>query len=142
MKNGSSLEVVGCPLCGDTPDSASMTWDDFCQHDICVRCAMALPLGLYDKESALFDMAARLLNLDVWECRKRFLADSIEKTSQQLSHEVEKNIIGFLKTGIIRCSDQIEAIDRFLEMRAKGSDMEELAAEEKKLDDALFGAPF
>jgi len=142
MKNVRSEKATACPLCGDTPDSASMVWSDFCQHDICGTCDMALPLDLYDKESALFTAVARFLNLDIWECRKRFLADSIEKTSQQLSHEVETNIIGFLKTGIIRCSAQIDAIDRFLETRARGADMEELAAEEKKMDDALFGSPF
>ncbi len=145
MKSEIPSKTTTCPLCGAIPEkpaNESMVWSNFCQREICSRCAMTLPMELYDRESVLFDTAARLLDMDIWECRKRFLEDSIEKTREQLPHEVERNIIGFLKTGIIRCSAQIEAIDRFLEMRQKGAGPEELAEEERKLEEVLFGRPF
>lgn len=103
---------------------------------------MALSTEFYDKESRLFAIAARLLNLNIWECKKRYLLDSIEKTKEQLPHEVERNIIGFLKTSIIRCTSKIEAIDRFLEECNKGLDPDKLAEEERKLQETLSAMPF
>lgn len=96
-------------------------------------------MEVYDRESELFATAARLLGVDIWECRKRYLEENIARTREQLDHEVERAIIGFLRTGMIRCSAQIEAIDRYLELRERGGNPEELAEEERRLEDIMFG---
>ncbi|ABK98707.1 hypothetical protein Ppro_1082 [Pelobacter propionicus DSM 2379] len=142
MKNENSSETLPCPLCGAMPehaDSDSIAWSDFCQRHICTQCAMHLSMEVYDRESDLFATAARLLGVDIWECRKRYLEESIARTREQLDHEVERAIIGFLKTGMIRCSAQIEAIEQYLELRKKGVDPDELAEEERKLEEIMFG---
>ena len=94
---------------------------------------------VYDRESELFATAARLLGVDIWECRKRYLEESIARTREQLDHEVERAIIGFLRTGMIRCSAQIEAIERYLVVRQRGDDPDMLAEEQRKLEDIMFG---
>ena len=142
MKNENSSETLPCPLCGAISkhtDCDSFSWSDFCQRHICTQCAMHLSMEVYDRESELFATAARLLGVDIWECRKRYLEESIARTREQLDHEVERAIIGFLRTGMIRCSAQIEAIDRYLELREKGVDPGELAEEERRLEDIMFG---
>lgn len=142
MKNESPIETPCCPLCGTTPghvDTPSLVWSDFCQRHICTQCSMRLSMEVYNRESELFVAAARLLGLDIWECRKRFLADSVTRTREQLDHEVERVIIGFMRTGMIRCESQIEAIERYLEQREKGASPDMLAEEEGKLEEIMFG---
>jgi hypothetical protein len=142
MKSEIPSETSPCPLCGAIPEHAdndAFVWSDFCQRQICPQCAMQLSMDVYNRESGLFAAAARLLDLDIWECRKRYLADSMTKTREQLDHEVERVIIGFLKTGMIRCSAQIEAIDRYLVVRQSGDDPDLLAEEERKLEEIMFG---
>jgi hypothetical protein len=142
MKNENSSEALPCPLCGAIPehaDSDSFAWSDFCQRQICTQCAMHLSMEVYDRESDLFATAARLLGVDIWECRKRYLEESIARTREQLDHEVERAIIGFLRTGMIRCSAQIEAIERYLVVRQRGDDPDMLAEEQRNLEDIMFG---
>lgn len=142
MKNETSPEASACPLCGavfEHAESGALAWSDFCQRRICTQCAMEMPMEFYNRESRHFAAAARLLETDIWECRKRYLADSITKTREQLDHEVERVIIGFLNTSLIRCAARIEAIERFLELREKGASIEVLAEEERALEETLFG---
>lgn len=142
MISEQSMETIPCPLCGvnaGEADTAALVWNDFCQCPICIQCAMRLSMELYDRESELFAAAARLLGVDVWECRKRFLADSVARTREQLGHEVERVVIGFLKTGMIRCESQISAIEHYLELRREGGDPDVLAEEERKLEEIMFG---
>jgi hypothetical protein len=136
MKNETVPETP-CPLCG--AHNISLAWSDFCQRRICTQCAMQLSMEVYNRESALFAEATRLLGVDIWECRKRYLVDSVTRTREQLDHEVERVVIGFMRTGMIRCESQIEAIDRYLELRREGADADILAEEERKLEETLFG---
>lgn len=142
MKRETPTETTPCPLCGavfENPDSAALVWSDFCQCHVCTQCAMELPMEFHHRESRHFAAAARLLNTDIWECRKRYLADSVARTREQLDHEVERVIIGFLNTSIIRCTGQIEAIERFLAQREQGAPPALLAEEERRLEETLFG---
>ncbi len=145
MKSEILSEAPHCPLCGKTPENPDngnqglFVWSDFCQCHICSQCDLELSMEFYKKESEHFTIAARLLGLDIWECKKRYLQDSIAKTKSQLDHETEKVILGFLNTSIIRCTLQIEAIDRFLEEREVAASPEALALAEQKLDQVLSG---
>lgn len=145
MKSEILSETPHCPLCGKTPGNPdngnheSFVWSDFCQCHICSQCNLELNMEFYNKESRHFTSAARLLGLDIWECKKRYLQDCIAKTKEQLSHETEKVILGFLNTGIIRCTRQIEAIDRFLEGREGAASPEALSLAEQRLDQVLSG---
>jgi len=145
MKSEILSKTPHCPLCGKVPGNldsgnhGSFVWSDFCQCHICSQCNLELNMEFYKKESRHFISAARLLGLDIWECKKRYLQDSIAKTKEQLTHETEKVILGFLNTSIIRCTHQIEAIDRFLEEREGATSPEAVALAEQKLDQILSG---
>jgi len=145
MKSEILSEAPHCPLCGKIPENpengnyGSYVWSDFCLCHICNQCNLELNMEFYKKESRHFTMAASLLGLDIWECKKRYLQDSIAKTKEQLNHETEKVILGFLNTSIIRCTLQIEAIDRFLEEREGATSPEAVALAEQKLDQILSG---
>lgn len=140
MKAATTPETAHCPLCTATPengDRESLAWSDFCNASICGRCGLALSLEVFERESELFTKAARMLGVDLWECRKRFLLDSIARTREQLHHETEKVISAFLESGMIRCTNQVAAIDRFLKLREGTSDPDLLAAEEEQLHRTL-----
>lgn len=142
MNNETQVRSTNCPLCGNTPETGepeAFVWSGFCQCRICTTCSMELAFEFYDKESSLFTTAAGMLGLDIWECKKRYLIESIEKTRDQLHRETEKIILGFLSSSIIRSTFQIEAIDRYLKETKEATTPQELAAAEKRLDEALSG---
>lgn len=140
MSNETRSRSSQCPLCGNTPetgDPETFVWSGFCQCPICTTCSLELAIEFYDTESRLFTIAAGMLGLDIWECKKRYLIESIEKTRDQMHRETEKIILGFLGASIIRSTFQIAAIDRYRQETEQATTPKELAAAEKKLAEAL-----
>lgn len=81
-----------CPLCGDVPDpdcfgatQEPFVWCDMVQRYICTFCAVELAIEFYQEESRYFDAAARLLGVDVWQCRMRYLEGLLLRMEDSLA---------------------------------------------------------
>jgi len=148
MKSEAPQTTTICPLCGKAPECPEtavpelFVWSDFCQRHICKQCSLELAMEIYERDGRLFTAAARLSGLDIWECKKQYLIESIAKTKDKLHRESEKIILDFLTASILRCTRQIEAIERYLEEKKKADDPEALAEAEKKLIEALSGREY
>ncbi|NVN92671.1 MAG: hypothetical protein HXX11_19035 [Desulfuromonadales bacterium] len=132
-----------CPLCGKAPSDSEIkshdpfVWSDLCQCYICESCNIDPALEFYEKDSRFFKMASGLLGLDVWECKKRYLLDVMNKTKDLLYRETEKIMLDFMTASIMRCSHQVDAISLYIEERDKAATPDERAEAEKKLNQAL-----
>lgn len=142
-----------CPLCGHVPEVFSenhypFIWSGMTECFICEFCHMELAIEFYEDNSRYFELASRLLNLDVWECKKRYLEYVIKTTEATLaeSGEEDSEYVAFLTDRIQRCKLQVDAIERFQKTKSMATSQNELDREYQQLQEALsvpaFGIDF
>ncbi|MHC1698814.1 MAG: hypothetical protein AB9919_12285 [Geobacteraceae bacterium] len=142
MENDKPSKNSECPLCRKVPEDLGLkdheyfVWNQVLDRYICHFCDLELVIEFYQIESRYFEMASRMVNLDVWEIKRRYLEDVLEGGLIKLSEESDLSEREFLADRIARCKLQIHAIDRYLEVMSRGND-EEIQEELLRLRDAM-----
>lgn len=140
-----------CPMCGNIPepecfppDSNPFVWNGMLQMYICDFCNLELAIEFYQEESRYFDTAAKMLEVSVWESRKRYLEDLIACATIMLVEEQEENQIIELNRRVRDCQRHRDAIECFITVESRSDDEQELNHAWQELRKALaepaFGA--
>jgi len=111
-----------CPMCGKIPEDLELkdheyfVWNRVFNRYICQFCDLELVIELYQMESKYFEMASQMMNLDIWEIKKKYLENVLGTCLIEIFGEINSSEREVLANRIARCKLQIHAIDRYLEV--------------------------
>jgi len=132
-----------CPMCHQIPENFGIKghgpyiWNRVANQYICEFCTIELWIEFYEENSKYFEMFANMMNLDIWELKKRYLQDLLYSSQVQLSTETDVEESEFLTDRIGQCKIQIAAIKRYLLVKNNSSRQEVIDFEYEKLLEAL-----
>jgi hypothetical protein len=138
-----------CPMCGNVPgpqdilnDMGPFVWNGMMEKYICVYCNLELAIEFYEEESGYFERAARILGVDVWECRKRYLEDLVACDARRLAETGDAEDREILRWRMGSCERLLAAIRRFREAERGGDDHMELYHARQELKAAFAEKAF